>query len=78
MVAAYLFSAFFWLAASVRAEVAGPAGGVGSANLANAIAASLAAAGTTAGIDHGWDRLWGTPPVFTAAASQCNCPSPKH
>ena len=49
---AYVASAVFWIVASFRAEFP-PTQRNGSSNLLNAVAAALAALGTTAGIDNG-------------------------
>jgi hypothetical protein len=57
MVLAYMGSAVAWLYASLRAEFPPANRPSQSPNLANAIAASLAATGTTAGVDHGWAQV---------------------
>ena len=57
MVLAYMFSAMFWLTASFAAELATPGRSLTFPNMANAVAASLAAVGTMAGVDQGWSKI---------------------
>lgn len=67
MIAAYLLSAIFWTAASFAADLAQPLVGTDArawpkpqmSNLANALAAGLAAVGTTASVENGWATLLG-------------------